>query len=139
MRIRISFPLTADVMRRIFLTLILAGSAACNASHGTSPDATIIHVRLIDAMQSMSAGRNQVRVTLGDGSVVDARTGTDGIADVRVTGAGTYQVRVVPRAGYISSDALSRTITVPRNATVVVEFVLRREGGTGQPPDPEAR
>ena len=66
---------------------------------------------------------------------VDVSTGNDGTADIRVPDAGTYLIRVTPRAGYLgSTPALSKSVTVGANARVTVDFTVHRQGvSTGDP------
>ena len=117
-------------MRPLLVTLLLVLATACNNS--TGPEGTVIRVRLLDDSWK-SAGRNLVFVTLPSGERLETRTGMDGIVDIKVAAGGQYRVRVIPRAGYVPSEALSKDVVVDELGTATLQFVLYREGYTGAP------
>ena len=121
-------------MRRFSVAVaLLSGLAACHSGDVTDPSGATIQVRLVDD-RAATGGRNQVLVTPASGAPIDARTADDGTAAIRLSGPGTYRVQVIARAGFISSEALSRTVTVEAGKTTVLEFVLYRQGAPGYPP-----
>ena len=69
---------------------------------------------------------------------VDASTRGDGTVEIRVPEAGTYLVRVLPRAGYLgSTPALSKSVTVDYNGRAAVDFTVHRAGVSTADPRPE--
>lgn len=118
-------------MRRLLLLTLTAGLVACGSS--TGPDGSVLSVRLRDD-SGAPAGRNQVIVTLESDARLNASTGRDGVAEIAVGDAGAYRVTVIPRAGFVGSTALTRTVTVSENTRLVVEFTLHREGISSFPP-----
>jgi len=82
--------------------------------------------------------RMPITVTMSETSRIDGRTGSDGIADIRVGEAGTYEVRVIPRDGYLAGvEPLSKTVTVEANDAIVLTFTVHRQGVTTADPPPE--
>ena len=59
-----------------------------------------------------------------------AQTRTDGTVDIGVVDPGVYRVCVIPRDGYISTDSLTKLVTVTPKGKVVVHFTLHRAGTT---------
>jgi len=121
------FRARSQLARRLIVAALLSWMTACDSGRATRPDSTVITVRLRDDAGA-PAGRNQVIVTSSDGARVSAQTLGDGTADIRVTGAGTFQVHVIPRTGYLPSDALSKNVTLTENEVAVVNFTLFRAG-----------
>ena len=122
-------------MRALLVAPLLVGVAACDPSRGTRPDGTVIQIRLRDD-QARPGGRNAIVVTTPTGSRIDTSTGTDGVADISVPGGGAYHVRVVPRAGYLSSPDLTTTVMVRERETAVIAFVLHLLGKNDDPIEP---
>jgi hypothetical protein len=125
-------------MRPILIALLVVASTACDLSKTNRPAETRIEVHLRDD-QATPGGPNQVLVTPMMGTRINARTGADGVAEIPVQGAGVYEVRVIPRSGYLSLPELTKTVTVLENETVVVRFTLRMIGWTDDPIEPPAR
>lgn len=117
-------------MRLLALPLLLA-AAACGGPTGV--DTAVITVQVRDDI-GKSAGRNQVIIQRVDASGAASRvytgTDTDGRASVRVGEPGTYDVRVVPTEGFVSSSSLRRTITVAEGERIDVAFTLYRGGNS---------
>lgn len=107
---------------------------ACATDRGTRPESTIINFRVRDD-RGAPVDRTQVSVTLSATTHVYGRTRGDGSADIDVAGAGIYHVSVIPREGYLASDALSKRVTVAANANAAVDFTLYR-AGTSNPNPP---
>lgn len=123
-------------MRKLYLMFLVVGVAGCDSSRGTSPESTVINVRLRDDLGA-PAGRNQVVVTQSETNRVNARTRDDGMADIHVLEAGVYSVRVVPRDGYVGTmESLSKSVSVAANEKVVVEFTLYRAARSEPNPPP---
>lgn len=115
-------------MRKLLLLPLLMGAAACDLGSSTEPQVAVINVRVVDD-RGVPVNRAELSVQLSSASRVDAKTGSDGTANVGVATAGTYQVSVVPRAGFLSgTEGSSRTIVVAPNSRTTVEFKLYREG-----------
>lgn len=117
-------------MRLLALPLLLA-AAACGGPTGV--DTAVITVQVRDDI-GKSAGRNQVIIQRVDASDAASRvytgTDTDGLASVRVSEPGTYDVRVVPTEGFVSSASLRRTITVDQGERIEMAFTLYRGGNS---------
>ena len=115
------------------LTSLVAGLVACGS--GTSPDATVIEVRVRDDIGA-PVNRTAVRVSLSESARLDATTRRDGTADIEVGDAGDYLVYVIPSEGYRAGlEPLSRTVTVVPNSKVTVDFIVHRAGvSTAEPP-----
>lgn len=121
-------------MRLLQRLSLLVTLAACSTGGGTDPNAAVLRVRLVDD-RGMSAGRHQVIVQPTAGTTVERVTGTDGKVSIGVASSGTYQVRVVPRDGWMSTPALTRTVTLVATQQAVVDFTLLRAGvSTGDIP-----
>ncbi len=120
-------------MRAFVTGFLLAAAVACDIGQGTRPDATVISIRLRDD-RGAPAGRNQVIVTLPASTRVNAQTRTDGTVDIGVVDPGVYRVWVIPRDGYISTDSLTKLVTVTSNGKVVVNFTLHRAGTNSDGP-----
>jgi hypothetical protein len=117
-------------MRLLALPLLLA-AAACGGPTGV--DTAVIAVQVRDDI-GKSAGRHQVIVQRVDAPGAASRlyigTDTGGRASVRVGEPGTYDVRVVPTDGFVSSSSLRRTITVAEGERIDVAFTLYRGGNS---------
>lgn len=121
-------------MRALRLLSLLIGIAACSTGGGTDPNAAVLRVRLVDD-RGMSAGRHQVVVQPTVGATVERVTGTDGRVSIGVASSGIYRVRVIPRDGWMSTPALTRTVTLVSSEQAVVDFTLLRAGvSTGDVP-----
>lgn len=121
-------------MRLLQRLSLLVTLAACSTGGGTDPNVAVLRVRLVDD-RGMSAGRHQVIVQPTAGTTVERVTGTDGKVSIGVASSGTYQVRVVPRDGWMSTPALTRTVTLVATQQAVVDFTLLRAGvSTGDIP-----
>lgn len=114
-------------MRSLRLLSLLAGIAACSTGGSTDPNAAVLRVRLVDD-RGMSAGRHQVVVQPTAGPSVERVTGTDGRVSIAVAASGRYQVRVIPRDGWMSTPALTRTVTVVSSGEAAVDFTMLRAG-----------
>jgi hypothetical protein len=95
------FGARSPLVRCLIVSSLLICAAACDPGRATRSESTVIRVRLRDDAGA-PAGVNQVIVTPSAGARVDARTLGDGTADIRVAGAGSFQVQVIPRAGYLA-------------------------------------
>ncbi|MFN8669973.1 MAG: hypothetical protein U0164_22510 [Gemmatimonadaceae bacterium] len=108
---------------RALLVTVLA--SAC--SSGTDPDATVLHIRLLDD-RGEPAGRHQVVVTAQASAPFTRVTSLGGTLDLSLRDGGSYRVQVIPRAGYVSLPTLSREVTLPAHQRTVIGFTLQREG-----------
>ena len=121
------------MIRHLMLTLA-AGVLACEG--GTSPDATIINVRVRDDIGA-PVTRTAVRVSVSDNGRLNATTRGDGTADIEVGNPGDYLVSVIPSEGYRAGlEPLSRTVTVAPGSKVTVDFVVIRAGVSTAEPRP---
>lgn len=116
---------------RLIVVPFLLAAAACGGPTGV--DTAVITVQVRDDI-GKSAGRNEVIIQRVDAPGATSRvytgTDTDGRASVRVSEPGTYDVRVVPTAGFVSSSSLRRTITVAEGERIDVAFTLYRGGNS---------
>lgn len=121
-------------MRKLILLPLLLGAAACDFGGGTGSDAAVINVRVVDD-SGAPISRIPVRVMLTPSAeTLSARTEGDGTARVGVSGAGTYRVTVIPRAGYVGgASPLARNVEVSGSGRTTVDFTIYREGVTGEP------
>ena len=120
--------------RHLMLTSLAAGLLAC--SSGTSPDGTIINVRVRDDTGA-PVSRTAVRVSLSQQGRLNATTRRDGTADIEVGDAGEYVVFVIPSEGYRAGvEPLSRVVNVASNSRVTVDFVVYRAGVSTADPRP---
>ena len=120
-------------MRRLLAALLMLAGTACDS--GTGVRSTVISVVVRDD-RGVPVERMPVTAILST-TRVDVSTGNDGTVDIRVQDAGTYLVRVTPRAGYIgSTPALSKNVTVDVNARVTVDFTVHRQGVPTDDPGP---
>jgi len=124
-------------MRIVILGLLIASVSACGSGGPTSASGTVLEVRVMDDIGA-PVNRMPITVTMSETSRIDGRTGSDGIADIRVGEAGTYEVRVIPRDGYLAGiEPLSKTVTVEANDAIVLTFTVHRQGVTTADPPPE--
>jgi len=124
-------------MRRIIFGLLVASASACSSGTPTSLLGPVLNVRVIDDIGA-PVNRMPIKVTMSEASRIDGRTGNDGTADIRLTQAGTYEVRVIPRDGYLAGiEPLSKTVTVEANGTVTLTFTVHRAGVSTADPGPE--
>lgn len=114
-------------MRLCAAIALLAIGAGCALDQGTGPAAMTISVRLRDDAGA-AAGTNQIILTDAASTQANGRTRPDGTAEFKVARPGTYWVQVVPRAGYLSSSALRKEVTIAAPGNTVVEFTLYRDG-----------
>lgn len=114
-------------MRSLRLLPLLVGITACGSGGATDPNAAVLQVRLVDD-RGASAGRHHVVVQPTAGTAVERVTGTDGRVSIGVASSGTYRVRVVPRDGWMSTPALTRTVTLVSTPQAVLDFTLLRAG-----------
>lgn len=120
-------------MRKLVLIPLLAAVAACDTGGSTGPDAAVINVLVLDD-RGVPVNRAELNVTLPSATTVSAFTGRDGTAKLDVDDAGTYQVSVLPRAGYIGGNGtLSRVVTIAPSTRASVEFTLYRVGNSEGP------
>lgn len=125
-------------MRRSALALLVSAlfSALVTAcSFGTEPDATVLHIRLLDD-GGAPAGRHTVVVTTASGPSVTRLTGLGGTLDLTLSDGVAYRVRIIPRAGFVSGSSLSREVTLPAHERTVVEFTVQRQGVSVGDPSP---
>lgn len=118
---------TGSVWRQLFFIPALLAATACNAGTPVSPDSVRLNIRLRNDAGG-TAGRNQVLVTRTDGASGSHQASIDGSGDITLTGPGTYLVRVIPRAGFVSTPQLRREVTVSTGERLTVSFTLYREG-----------
>lgn len=119
------------------LTSLVGGLVACDS--GTSPDSTVINVRVRDDIGA-PVNRTAIRVSMSDEARLNATTRRDGTADIEVSDAGEYRVYVIPSAGYTAGqEPLSRVVTVSSNSKVTVDFVVQRAGVSTADPLPIER
>ena len=124
-------------MRSFITGLLIAAVWACSSGTPTSPSGPVLNVRVIDDIGA-PVNRMPIKVTMSEASRVDGRTGDDGTADIRLTAAGTYEVRVIPRNGYVAGiEPLSKTVTVEENGAVTLTFTVHRTGVSTADPNPE--
>ncbi|HEX6574417.1 MAG TPA: hypothetical protein VF042_05550 [Gemmatimonadaceae bacterium] len=122
-------------MRRLLVLAAALGIAACNSGGSTSPDVNVINVRVVD-----DAGEGVVRMPVyavtSSGETLKGVTRRDGTVRLAVSGAGTYQLSVIPRDGYIKAiDPLTRTVSVDAMTAASVQFQVYRIGvSTGERP-----
>ena len=115
-------------LRTFALSIALSVSAAgCSPGDGTGPDATLLHIRLLDD-SGQPAGRHQVVIAPESGASLSRVSGRDGTLDVALSGAGRYRVTVIPRAGFVSTPALIRQVQVAARTSASVEFTIQRAG-----------
>jgi hypothetical protein len=127
----------SSFMRSVILGLLIAGVSACSSGTPTGPRGPVLNVRVIDDAGA-PVDRMPIKVTMSEDSRVDGRTGRDGTADIRLTAAGTYEVRVIPRDGYLAGiEPLSKTVTVEANGAVTLTFTVHRAGVSTADPKPE--
>lgn len=105
----------------------LVSALAAGCSSGTDPNATVLHIQLVDD-RGEPAGRHQVVVTAQAAAPVTRVTSLGGTLDLSLTDGGSYRVSIIPRAGFVSLPSLSREVTLPAHARTVVGFTLLREG-----------
>jgi len=102
----------------------LVGAAACGSPSGPSGPRLSVSVR-DDA--GLTIERMPVTVRQAGVTLVTTRTDDRGVVDIAVPGAGSYEVQVVPRAGYIRGrDPLTKQVSV--NGGGSVQFTVYREG-----------
>ena len=112
-------------MHRFFPILLVAGGIACES--GTATQSTVIGVVVRDD-RGVPVERMPVTATLST-TRVDVSTRSDGTAEIRVPEAGTYLVRVTPRAGYVgSTPGLEKSVAVDANGKTTVDFTVHRAG-----------
>lgn len=124
-------------MRGVIRGLLIAGVSACSSGSPTSPQGPVLAVRVIDDAGA-PVNRMPIAVRMFEATRIDGRTGIDGSADIRLSEAGTYEVRIIPRAGYVGGiEPLSKTVTVEANGSVSLTFTVHREGVSTANPPPE--
>jgi hypothetical protein len=106
---------------------LLLSASACAATDQTSPESALIAVRLRNDAGA-SAGRNRVIVTPTNTNTDGQEASVDGSGEFTVSGAGTYLVRVIPRAGLLASAQLRVTVFLTPGERVRIDFTLYREG-----------
>ena len=112
-------------MRRLIPILLSVGAIACES--GTATRSTVIDVVVRDD-RGVPVMRMPVSAMLST-TRVDVSTGSDGTAEIRVPDAGTYLVRVTPRAGYVgSTPGLEKSVSVDTNDKAAVHFTVHRDG-----------
>ena len=112
-------------MRRLIPILLSVGAIACES--GTATRSSVIDVVVRDD-RGVPVERMPVSAILST-TRVDVSTGSDGTAEIRVPDAGTYIVRVTPRAGYVgSTPGLEKSVAVDANGNAAVGFTVHREG-----------
>lgn len=122
------------MIRPILLTSLVAGLVACDS--GTSPDATVINVRVRDDIGA-PVNRTAVRISISQNGRLNATTRRDGTASIEVDDAGDYVVYVIPSEGYRAGlEPLTRTVTVAPNSKVTVDFIVQRTGVSTADPRP---
>ena len=122
-------------MRIALLSALILGLAGCDGG-STGPEAPAIIVRVVDDIGD-PVDRIHVIIALAPADRIDARTRGDGTTRVAVPGAGDYEVRVIPRAGYLGTPgATSRTVTVGPGGTATADFTVHRES-LAPPPRPD--
>ena len=107
-------------------TLLAAIVAGCS-SGPSAPNATVLRIRLFDD-GGQPAGRHQVVVASALGVPVTRVSGGDGTLDVALADGGSYRVSVIPRAGFVSTPALTRQVQVSGHARSVIDFTIPRAG-----------
>lgn len=115
-------------MRRLLVFSVAAVLAACSSGGTTGPDANVINVRVVDDIGT-GVGRMPVTAIMSNGASVRGVTREDGTVKIGVADAGTYQVSVVPRDGYLRGvDPLVRTISVSASESASIQFLVSRAG-----------
>ena len=86
-------------------------------------------------IRSVSHRRFALPILLGalasgpaSGSADSKPVSVDGAGDIRVGGAGTYLVRIIPRAGFVPTEQLRVTLPVAQGERVRLTFTVYREG-----------
>ena len=124
-----------ESMRRLVLASLILGLSACGSGGPTSPQA-LINVRVSDDIGA-PVDRMPVRVTMSAAERFEGSTGRGGTARIEVSGAGTYEVKVIPRDGYLAGpEPLLKTVIVESNGTSTVTFTVHRVGVSTADPKP---
>jgi len=109
---------------RMVAVVALVGAAACGSPSGPSGPRLSVSVR-DDA--GLTIERMPVTVRQAGVTLVSTRTDDRGVVDIAVPGAGSYEVQVVPRAGFTRGrDPLTKQVSV--NGGGSVQFTVYREG-----------
>jgi hypothetical protein len=127
-----SYPSRDTDMRRMALIFTLVAAAAC--SNPAGPNGPVINVTVRDDIGT-PVGRTPVRVIMST-SRFEAATNRNGNAEIQLVGAGVYDVRVIPRDGYVAGvEPLTKTVSVEPSGSAAVDFTVHRSAvSTGEPP-----
>ena len=121
-------------IRQLLLALVASIASGCTSS--TGPERAI-EVRVADD-RGAPVERMRVVVTLSGTDRQVALTRKDGTATIDVRNSGSYQVTVIPRAGYVGvPGTLTTTVTVAGESRAEVGFTVHREGIVFPIPNPE--
>jgi hypothetical protein len=115
-------------MRRFIALSIIVAALACSGE-ATNPAGPVINVRVIDDI-GKPVDRTEIHAVMSD-LRHEASTNRDGTARIRVADPGIYEIRVIPRDGYIAGvEPLTKTVTVESTSTAAVEFTVHRGSGS---------
>jgi|GEM_PF-3204867 len=125
-------------MRRLALASLIIGVSACGSGGPTAPEGPVINVRVSDDIGA-PVSRMPIRVVAPAAEQLEGSTRNDGTLEIQVGDPGVYQVRVIPREGYLAgTEPLSKVVTVEPNESVIVLFTVHRAGvSTATPPPTE--
>lgn len=121
-------------MRSVILGMLIAGASACSSGNATSPSGPVLEIRVVDDIGT-PVSRMPIKVTMSEATPIAGTTGSDGTAGIRLIDAGTYNVRVIPREGYLAGpDPLSKSVTVEPNGSAALTFKVHRAGAASIDP-----
>jgi hypothetical protein len=123
-------------MRRLVLASLIFSASACGSGEPAGPRGPVINIRVNDDI-GVPVSRMPILVTRSAAARIEGSTGTDGTLEIHLGDAGTYQVRVIPRDGYLAGvEPLSKVVTVEPDATETVMFTVHRIGVSTADPGP---
>jgi hypothetical protein len=123
-------------MRRLVLASLIFGVSACGSAGPTNPDGALIDVHVSDDIGA-PVSRMPVRVIAPAVEQLEGSTRSDGTLQIQVVDPGVYQVKVIPREGYLAGmEPLSKIVSVGPDESVVVTFTVHRAGVSTADPLP---
>jgi hypothetical protein len=125
-------------MRRLVLASLFFSVSACGSSGPTSPHGQVIDVRVSDDIGA-PVDRMPIRVMAPAVDQLEGSTRRDGTLQIQVGDPGVYQVKVIPREGYLAGmEPLSKVVSVEPDESVIVTFTVHRAAvSTADPPPTE--
>lgn len=119
-------------MRRTILVTLTVSICACSSS-STGPSGPVINVIVRDE-NGVPVSRTPIRAVMF-ATQFEATTNGGGTAEIRVSDTGDYDVRVIPRDGYVAGiEPLARTVSVGPDTRVTLDFTVHRVGRSQEPP-----